>query len=549
MPGFSFTTIEPNQLGRVTKWDVPINDWLGLKAGAGYSDTLGNAISRATEDYIWDDGNLVRPDVLNRTYGIDGALKFDKPLSIQRARLMHERKRKELERQAYFESASHSWFSGKAAAGFGAALVGGLSHPADLGLSFLPFIGSEKAATSVARLGGSAWRQGLARGVIAEERLAGVVPFHRLSAAVIDGVVNQAVMEIPIAIQKHRDQANYGLTDSAFNILAGGAFAGAMKGLGLALERAGKLWREADPRIREAAIQDTVRSMMTGEPPKAHWAFGLDEATIRAKVEEKVGAENPFAPTTTKGLQEPTQLTGDDLADVRLDEPGVTRATEPDSIVIQLRDLQSRPIGEVVIKPTGDDAVDAKAVADRIEVEAGKDSRVSIRESAGTLTNEKGLAVSRYVNTFNGPAWTSIEQLIAARRGIDMASIEAERQKSAEDFLTKAKAEHEAKVKGIIDAETQKAIAEIRQQHPSPPKEQTERYTFKETPDDANIKAVDEDTATLQEQVLNVARTPEERLALEAEIKAGLKELEEKGVSGEKAVDAMIPCVVAKAKP
>src|SRR5262245_22233939 len=196
--GFSFSTIEPNQLGQVTKWDVPFNDWVSMRFQNGFSETLGNAISRATEDFIWDDYNPASPDVLNRAFGIEGHLTFDQPMSAQRAQLIHDRKRKELESQAYLESASHSWHSTKAVVGFGASLVGALAHPVDLGLSFLPFIGSEKAATEVAKLGGSAWRQALARGVFTEEAaLASKIPGGRLTVAAIDGVVNQAVMEVP----------------------------------------------------------------------------------------------------------------------------------------------------------------------------------------------------------------------------------------------------------------------------------------------------------------------------------------------------------------
>jgi hypothetical protein len=288
MPGFPFTTIEPNQLGRVTKFDIPVNEWMGIKFSSAQNDTLGEAITRRTEDAIYDDDVKMRPDVANKAFGIEGALQFDEPVSVQRARLMHERKRKEIEQLSYLESASHSWFSAKALAGFGASLVGSLSHPVDLGLTFLPFVGSEKAAAGVAKLGGGAFRQALARGVIAEEAFAGRVFAPKLTAAVVDGIVNQTAMEIPIAVQKYRDQAFYGPADSALNILAGGAFAGGVKGLALALEGALRAWNNADVRIKDAAIKDTVDSILQGKEPQSHTGFTVDEAVIREKVLQRM---------------------------------------------------------------------------------------------------------------------------------------------------------------------------------------------------------------------------------------------------------------------
>lgn len=567
--GFSFTTIESNQLGQVTKWDVPLNDWAGLKFGNGNNDTFGNAISRATEDFIWDDDNPVRPDVLNRTYGIEGQLKFDKPLSAQRARLMHERKRKELESLAYVESASHSWASAKAAVGFGAALVGGLSHPVDLGLAFLPFIGSEKAAAGVAKMGGGAFRQGIARGLLAEESLA--LPGGRLTAAVIDGVVNQAIVEIPVAIQKHRDQAIYGLEDSAFNILAGGVFAGALKGLGLALERAGKLWREADPRIREAALMDTANTIVTGEPPRVHEYFGLDEATIRQKVEAKVRAEFPFT------LRD-AYPTGSDVR-FRWPEGGeasgrVIEHTDSGAIKLEVAGKEfpvfvreseiitpeARPIVDLSsLPPEQLEALSRKSNA--LERAARRSTSASdlaeiLRQAEG-LPFEGRIAIEVAQNTHTDAATfeaaarnpeaqkTTLPNYFESIRERRMTPEQnAIREQSINDFLAKAKAEHEARLQGIIDHETRRVLDEIKTRTPQTPQADIDRYTVKGTPDDASIKAVEEDAADMAEQALNVARTPEERVALKAQIDKELSEV----VTGEKAIDHMIPCVTQRAK-
>jgi len=560
MPGFSFSTIEPNRIGQVTKWDVPLNEWMGLKFGAGTDDTLGNAISRATEDFIWDDDNPVRPDVLNRIYGIDGQLKFDAPLSAQRARLMHERKRKELERLSYLESASHSWASGKAAAGFAAAMVGSLFHPADLGLSFLPFIGSEKAAAQVAKLGGGAWRSALQRGVISEEALAARgVPFHRLTAAVIDGTVNQAVMEIPIALQKHRDQAIYGPLDSAFNIIAGGAFAGGIKGLGLALERAGYLWMKADPRMREAAIMEEARALISGDTPRTHEFFGMDEAAIRAKVDERVRAANPFVePDVPVPIQRTADFatSGELIAQAKRGEfPGYL--TESDAKIIN-RLLDRFDAGERTA-----------ALFDSLAAYLGKrfDAQGSLRElrqelgrTIDAITKSEELLQSDSAS-IRETAQRNIHRLEQQRNSIadEIASTELRarqeekltsdvREQATGDYIAKAKADHEAKIKGVVDAETARVIAEVKRQSPPLPKEDVDRYTVKSTPDDTSIKAIEEDAATMEKEVLNRAATPEERTKLESEIKAELKGLDESPVSAEKAVDQMTPCIIDRIK-
>lgn len=545
--GFSFSTIEPNQLGAVTKFDIPLNEWMGLKFGEAFESTLGTARTRMEEDRIWDDGNLVRPDVANRSFGIEGELKFDQPVSIQRARLLHERKRAELERRAYLDSASHSWASAKAVAGFGASLVGSIAHPLDLGLTFLPFIGSEKAAASVAKLGGKGWRaaleRGLQRGVIPEEALARAgVPYHRLSGAVIDGVVNQAVMEIPIAIQKHRDQADYGPADSAFNILAGGAFAGAIKGLGLALERAGRLWREADPRIKDAALMDAANTILTGQNPKAGQYFGLDEAAIRSKVEPDVRARNP-APDARQTLKE-TGVTEDNI-NALLDG-----SKTPKQVVDE----------QLGINDSGPDRhVEARLLAKTSAVNSinetlGIPDRFTADELYGA--GAKALERSEFeaweaLSSADDQTKAQFRQWLDAtekQRANDSSRMESKRQRSIEDFMAVQKAQHEAKIKDMIDAETRKAMDDIRRANPATPPDITQRYTFKSVPDDASLKVIEDDIADWERTTLNRATTPEERIRLETEIKSGLKELDEQGMSGEKAIDDMLPCVVNRAK-
>ncbi len=176
---FAFNQLEPTNAGQVEQYDVPINRWLGLKFESGSSMTVGRAVSEFTEDVIYDDGNTINNlDTLNKVWGIPGHLTFDKPVSIQRARLINERKQREIEMQAQLEAASHSALSARGALGFGAELIGGISHPLDFGTMFLGFVGSEAKAANVARIGGNKLEQAMARGLITEEAIgAAKIPF------------------------------------------------------------------------------------------------------------------------------------------------------------------------------------------------------------------------------------------------------------------------------------------------------------------------------------------------------------------------------------
>src|SRR5688572_13817285 len=111
---FAFSQIEPNRLGTVSKWDIPINTWMGLKFEHGYENTMGRALTRMNEDWLAE-GPILTAEDANAQWSIpgQGGLLFDKPITAGRAQLMHERKRAELDRLHYLEAGKHSWFSAK----------------------------------------------------------------------------------------------------------------------------------------------------------------------------------------------------------------------------------------------------------------------------------------------------------------------------------------------------------------------------------------------------------------------------------------------------
>jgi hypothetical protein len=597
MPGFSFTTIEPNQIGQVTKWDVPINDWLGLKFSSGQNDTLGHQFRNRVEDDIYDDKSEASVDVLNRAYGIDDRLKFTEPMSIQRARLINERKRKEIENQAYFESAAHSWFSGKAAAGFGASMVGSLAHPLDLGLAFLPFVGSEKAAAGVAKMGGGQLERMAARGLLTEERLAAIgVPLPRLSGAMIDGAVNQLAMEVPIAFQKHRDMANYDSSDFAFNVLAGGAFAGGVKSIGLAFERAAKAWTSLDPKIKDASLFKALREIFTREPAGFDADVKLDESTIRSQVTERVRASNPFDEAAVRAgydkiVSDTAEMFGRTLPDLPQHRAiEVARMTANEAAAkFQAAVEAAKGHGRKGSDPSLLSDIDyATALLWRIN--SGRGEPIIRYESktakVGELFEDAGLTY-RVSSVKDGQAvaiqtgserfsqmYSPELEVIAQKeaRGIDLspeerATVEGlidpetpnahsdfmqrvaqledeleipklmdeQRRINLEEYVAQKRAEYDARVKDVADAETRKATENIRKQaRSSLTPEEIHKYTVKAPADDAAIKLVEDEADELIKAVLDSVDSVEDRARLEAEINS---ELERHGFKTEKKVE------------
>ncbi len=284
---FAFSQIEPNTIGTKSTWDVPVNTWMGLKFDAARESTMGRSIEKMSEDF-WDEGEMLSPEEANKRFSVagEGGLQFKEPVKAGRAALMKERKLAELERLSYFEAASHSWASGKAIAGFGAALVGSMSHPLDFGITFIPLFGQEAKAAQIAKLGGGAFRQRMAKGLIATEDdlVRAGVPMPRVTASVIEGMVGNAIAEIPVFIQNSRDQAIYGLEDSFINVLAGGAFAGAIRGVGRALEKAADLYFRLDDRVKAEIEADAMKSFLNDQQINVDRIVRVDEAAIRDRV-------------------------------------------------------------------------------------------------------------------------------------------------------------------------------------------------------------------------------------------------------------------------
>lgn len=100
-------------------------------------------------------------------------------------------------------------------------------------------------------------------------------------------------------------------------------------------------------------------------------------------------------------------------ADPRLEEPGITKASKPNSLVVQLRDLESFPVREIVLSSSGDPMTDAKAVETIIKENAH--GSVSLRESMAVTTGPNGRAILKFGMSPSGMTWANADKFVATR--------------------------------------------------------------------------------------------------------------------------------------
>ncbi len=308
---YAFSTIDPSTTGQIARWDIPLNQWMGLKFEQGAHDTAFGAIERMTEDNIWSNGSVATPKAANAAFGIPGYLDFKEPIDIQRAALVHDRKTAELRRLAYLNTATHSGWGAKAALGTLSGMAGGVSNPLDFSLMFMPFVGSEAQAAGIAKLGGSGFSRALARGVVTDEALAGITRFPKFGASVINATFGSAATEVPNFIQNMRDQVPYGPEDAAANIFLGAATGGLFHVGGALFKKVFKLAADTHARLSPEAQDAAARAAMNealndNAPSPDKFAatdmgaitrdVAFDEAGSRAKAERIIN-RSPDAPS------------------------------------------------------------------------------------------------------------------------------------------------------------------------------------------------------------------------------------------------------------
>jgi hypothetical protein len=514
---FAFSQTEPNTTGRLSRWDVPINRWLGVKFGDGYDSTIGVAWERKLDDWFAD-GDLLTPEQANERYKLP-TLKFDEPVREQEAHLRYERKRQELARLSYMEAATHSVLSGKALAGFGATLLGGLAHPIDAATIFLPIVGSAARANAAGKAGDGPIRQALARGLITEEGLANFSKFPKFTAAVVEGTVGQAIVEVPVYLQKRKDSAIYGIEDALFNVAAGGAFAGAIhagaKGLSRIIERTARAHAELTPEIKELLLKEHISAFAEGRDPNVRDFVQVDENAIRAKV---VFDE-------TRAQQE-----------AMMEVPGA-KPFDPDWRVT-VQEPQPHPSGETVPGYTQIDIIEDGKNVRSTNIDALQKEGFAIPDLEGLRQGQYKLGEA--VSIVNGNAVKDIE-----------LKMSAERSARVQEVIARKKQEFEATKETRVKAEMAAEISRQQSEGKLLSQPMVDEYTKAPGKDTEAGSFLDNDISTLEQDLKadNDRRVVDldeaEKASLQEELDAELKAVEEEAYEPkDKAVDAAMPCVM-----
>ena len=422
---------------------------------------------------------------------------------------------------------------------------------------FLPFVGSASKAGGMAKLGAGGFRQALARGVITEEALGA----GRLTTAMVDGVLSQMAVEIPVALQKARNQADYGLEDSAINILGGGIFAGGIhltvRGVSAVFRRASEMHSRLKPDTQETLLLDQERAFVTGDKPETARIIQVDENVIRERVrfdEAAARAEATRAVDIESGELSPEgyRVLGGGLFESDV-PPG------PEAIGVSKGTKTVTKDGKTTTRTTYQFGLPPKPVTEEVTPESIYDAalaefrkastefrKVTERYRAREINDQEFLAAKAKFKEADEAFNVAETAFIDAKNravGLD-AKADTVRTQRIEELVAAKKAQWEATLAQRIDAERAAEIARQQAEGKILPPEQIKRYAASQVPKEAEINAVKEDAATLEKEILATALTPEEKVALQKE----LDELQE-GVyfDKSKSIDAAIPCVTRNA--
>lgn len=304
-----FGEIEPAQIGQATRFDHPLNEWLGVKMGSGQVAQLGPRLFNFIGE-AGDTSKKLTAKEANDQFGVPGHVKFDSDVSTDRATTVRDRKLEELKYAAYFQTASHSWLSGKALLGFGAEMLGANTHPVDLAINFLPFVGSEIKAARLAKSGAGAFRIALARGLVTEEsialsRLPLVARFPNFSASTIDATLGNAVLEIPNFYLARRDQTDYSADDLLTNVFAGGLAGGAF---GAGIKQLMKLahigYEKLQGPTRENMFKEGIGNHLSSDPRNIGDNAMLDSAAILSELRQSLTTSEDIVASVKLALDE-----------------------------------------------------------------------------------------------------------------------------------------------------------------------------------------------------------------------------------------------------
>lgn len=193
----------------------------------------------------WNDyGGYLQPEAANAQFGIEGVLRFDKPVTRSEAQWRRDNKREEIYRQAILDRDATVSQGERFAWG----MAGGIVDPASLGLNLIPVFGEVKMTGAAAKAGLGTW---MARGAWAGAQ----------------GGAWQTAAEASLAAYRGIEYTpEYG----AMNILGGAVLGGALGGVGYAAGAPAR--RAAAASTAQAA---TIRGLLEARGVTGHYADGI----------------------------------------------------------------------------------------------------------------------------------------------------------------------------------------------------------------------------------------------------------------------------------
>lgn len=257
-----------------------------------YRDPLGrneNADAAAIAAERGDEPTILAPADANARFGLDGKLKFDKPVSEAVARDLHDGKRDRLADEDIIKNRPDSLLTGWAGR-TGIELAIGLLSPINVASAFIPFVGQARAAAWVAGASGTAGRIGARAGIGA-----------------IEGAAGMAVLEPLNYAFDQREQNDWHMSEALQNIALGGLLGG---GLHVAMRYPrGPLTARLDrlaPEERAALLQVGVAQHLGDAPTNV--APLLDTAELRSAYADRLAARGDtgagnYASYTPEGLR------------------------------------------------------------------------------------------------------------------------------------------------------------------------------------------------------------------------------------------------------
>lgn len=251
-----FTDWQANQV-------TPLPRFLTQNVAAGWDYSLGSSLADIAELSV-QEGPLLTSEELAELYKDEPYIQWpDRPLTRHSAEIIANRHRYEQIRNQDIEAGMTG--IGRMGAAFAAQMAGTIANPVDLGLMFLPVIGSSAKARALAEgtAGFGKVSALAARGLVTEETLAQAGIRSRLGIRALESGLSAALTEPIVMASRNQAGLDYSFDDYlkaiAFSSAAGAGF----HLLGVTTKRVYELM---SPEVRETAGIVALDQALRSEP-------------------------------------------------------------------------------------------------------------------------------------------------------------------------------------------------------------------------------------------------------------------------------------------